>query len=144
MAMINFLLVTRKNIIRLYRNKVFNQKNLDKLYNDFEKFRFVKQSKYPEILYSLKIRLKIYVYLEKTKPNTFDGYVGFTNNDSKKLVFSGYLDLVLNNILNSGEKLAFAILEKRWARSKDISTLGVELPYIFNSPIGIKSRIKYF
>ena len=79
----------KKNILRLYRNKVFNQKNLDKLYNDFEKFQFVKQSKYPEILFT-KDSTKIYVYIEKTKPNTFDGYVGFTNDENKKIVFSGY------------------------------------------------------
>ena len=95
----------KKNLLRLYRNKVFNQKNLEKLYNDIGKFRFVKQSKYPEILFT-KDSTKVYVYLEKAKANTFDGYIGFTNNENKKLIFSGYLDLVLQNILDSGEKIA--------------------------------------
>ena len=131
----------KKNIIRLYRNKVFNQKNLDKLYNDFEKFRFVKQSKYPEILFT-KDSTKIYVYLEKTKPNTFDGYVGFTNDETKKVVFSGYLDLVLNNILNSGEKLS--LYWKSDGQDQKTFNLGVELPYIFKSPLGIKAELNIF
>ncbi|WP_293890058.1 hypothetical protein [Flavobacterium sp.] len=131
----------KKNIIRLYRNKVFNQKNLDKLYNDFEKFRFVKQSKYPEILFT-KDSTKIYVYLEKTKPNTFDGYVGFTNDENKKVVFSGYVDLVLNNILNSGEKLA--LYWKSDGQDQKTFNLGVELPYIFKSPLGIKAELNIF
>lgn len=131
----------KKNIIRLYRNKVFNQKNLDKLYNDFEKFRFVKQSKYPEILFT-KDSTKIYVYLEKIKPNTFDGYVGFTNDENKKVIFSGYVDLVLNNILNSGEKLA--LYWKSDGQDQKTFNLGVELPYIFKSPIGLKAELNIF
>ena len=131
----------KKNIIRLYRNKVFNQKNLDKLYNDFEKFRFVKQSKYPEILFT-KDSTKIYVYLEKTKPNTFDGFVGFTNNENKKVIFSGYLDLVLNNVLNSGEKLS--LYWKSDGQDQKTFNLGMELPYIFKSPLGIKAELNIF
>ena len=131
----------KKNIIRLYRNKVFNQKNLDKLYKDFEKFRFVKQTKYPEILFT-KDSTKVYVYLEKTKPNTFDGYIGFTNDENKKVVFSGYLDLVLNNILNSGEKLS--LYWKSDGQDQKTFNLGVELPYIFKSPFGLKAQLNIF
>lgn len=131
----------KKNIVRLYRNKVFNQKNLDRLYTDFEKFRFVKQSKYPEILFT-KDSTKIYVYLEKTKPNTFDGYVGFTNDENKKMVFSGYLDLVLNNILNSGEKLS--LYWKSDGQDQKTFNLGVELPYIFKSSLGLKAELNIF
>ena len=131
----------KKNIVRLYRNKVFNQKNLDRLYNDFEKFRFVKQTKYPEILFT-KDSTKIYVYLEKAKPNTFDGYVGFTNDEEKKVIFSGYLDLVLNNILNSGEKLA--LYWKSDGQDQKTFNLGIELPYIFKSPVGLKAELNIF
>ena len=131
----------KKNILRLYRDKVFNQKNLDKLYNDFEKFRFIKQTKYPEILFT-KDSTKIYVYLEKAKPNTFDGYVGFTNDEKKKIVFSGYLDLVLNNILNSGEKLA--LYWKSDGQDQKTFNLGVELPYLFQTPIGLKTELNIF
>jgi hypothetical protein len=131
----------KKNILRLYHNKVFNQKNLDRLYNDFDKFRFVKQSKYPEILFT-KDSTKVYVYLEKTKANTFDGYIGFTNDENKKLVFSGYLDLVLNNILNSGEKLS--LYWKSDGQDQKTFNLGVELPYIFKSPIGLKAELNIF
>jgi hypothetical protein len=137
----NFPAGHKKNIVRLYRNKVFNQKNLEMLYNDFEKFRFVKQSRYPEILFT-KDSTKIYVYLEKTKPNTFDGYVGFTNDENKKMVFSGYVDLVLNNILNSGEKLA--LYWKSDGQDQKTFNLGVELPYVFKSPLGLKAELNIF
>lgn len=131
----------KKNILKLYRNKIFNQKNLEKLYLDFEKFRFVKQSRYPEILFT-KEATKIYVYLDKTKPNTFDGFVGFTNNETKKIIFSGYLDLALNNILNSGEKLNF--YWKSDGQNQKTFNLSIELPYIFKSPLGVKAEINIF
>jgi len=131
----------KKNILRLYRNKVFNQKNLDKLYNDFEKFRFVKQSKYPEILFT-KDSTKVYVYLEKSKPNSFDGYIGFTNDEERQLVLSGYVDLVLQNILNSGEK--FSLYWKSDGKDQKTFNLGLELPYIFKSPIGLKTELNIF
>ena len=131
----------KKNIKRLYRNKIFNQQNLEKLYNDFEKYRFVKQTKYPEILFT-KDSTKIYVYLEKAKSNTFDGYVGFTNDEQKKLVFSGYIDLILNNALNSGEKLS--LYWKSDGQDQKTFNLGVELPYIFKSPLGLKAQLNIF
>lgn len=136
-----FPLSHKKNILRLYRNKVFNQKNLDKLYNDFEKFRFVKQSKYPEILFT-KDSTKVYVYLEKAKPNTFDGYIGFTNDEESKLILSGYVDLVLQNILNSGEK--FSLYWKSDGQDQKTFNFGLELPYIFKSPIGLKTELNIF
>jgi len=131
----------KKNLLRLYKSKIFNQKKLEKLYSDFDKFRFIKQSKYPEILFT-KDSTKIYVYLEKAKANTFDGYIGFANNETKNLVVSGYLDLVLSNILNTGEKLA--LYWKSDGQNQKTFNLGIELPYLFNSPIGLKTELNIF
>lgn len=131
----------KKNILRLYRNKTFNQKSVEKIYADFEKYRFIKQSKYPEILFT-KDSTKIYIYPEKAKPNTFDGYLGFTNDDKEKLVVSGYLDLVLSNILNSGEKIA--LYWKSDGQDQKTFNLGLELPYIFKSPLGLKAELNIF
>lgn len=131
----------KKNLKRLYKKKIFNQQNLDKLYKDIEQYRFVKQTKYPEILFT-KDSTKVFVYLEKTKANNFDGFIGFSNDENSKVIFNGYLDLTLNNILNSGEKIAL-----HWkSNGEDQKTfnLGVELPYIFKSPIGMKAQLNIF
>jgi len=131
----------KKNLIRLYKNKVFNQQTLEKLHNDIEKYRFVKQTKYPEILFT-QDSTKIYVYLEKAKANTFDGYIGFTNDEQDKVVFSGYVDLILNNVLNSGEKLS--LFWKSDGQEQRTFNLGAEIPYIFKSPFGIKANLNIF
>lgn len=131
----------KKNLIRLYKNKVFNQLTLEKLHNDIEKYRFVKQTKYPEILFT-QDSTKIYVYLEKAKANSFDGYIGFTNDEQDKVVFSGYVDLILNNVLNSGEKLS--LYWKSDGQEQRTFNLCAEIPYIFKSPFGIKANLNIF
>lgn len=131
----------KKQIKRLYRKKVFNQENLKKIHADFGKFRFVNSLKYPEILFT-KDSTKVYVYLEKAKPNTFDGFVGFSNDENKKLIVNGYLDLQLQNILNGGEKIA--LYWKSDGKNQKTFNGGIEIPYLFKSPLGLKAQLNIF
>ncbi len=131
----------KKQIQKNYRKKVFNQENLKKLHNDFEKLRFVSQPKYPEILFT-KDSTQVYVYLEKAKPNTFDGFIGFNNDEESKLIINGYLDLQLQNILNGGEK--FSIFWKSDGKNQKTFNGAVEIPYVFKSPLGIKAQLNIF
>ncbi len=131
----------RKNIFRMYRNKTFSQESLEKINKEFSQYRFVKQVKYPEILF-LNDSTKVYVYLEKAKSNSFDGFIGFSNDENGKVIFNGYLDLVLNNILNSGEKLA--LYWKSDGKDQKTFNLALELPYIFKSPFAIKAQLNIF
>ena len=131
----------KNNLKRLYKKRIFNQNNLEKLYKDIAQYRFVKQTKYPEILFT-KDSTKVFVYVEKAKANNFDGFIGFSNDENKKVVFTGYLDLILNNILNSGEKLA--LYWKSNGKDQKTFNLGLEIPYIFNSPVGLKTQLNIF
>ena len=131
----------KKQIKRLYRKKVLNQDNLKKIHADFGKFRFVNSLKYPEILFT-KDSTKVYVYLEKAKPNTFDGFVGFSNDENKKLIVNGYLDLQLQNILNGGEKIA--LYWKSDGKNQKTFNGAIEIPYLFKSPLGLKAQLNIF
>ena len=84
----------------------------------------------------------IIIHIEKAKANTFDGYIGFTNDEQDKVVFSGYVDLILNNVLNSGEKLS--LFWKSDGQEQRTFNLGAEIPYIFKSPFGIKANLNIF
>lgn len=131
-----------KNIKRLYRNKTFTQTTINKLENDFRKFRFVNQTKNPEILFS-QDTTKVYLYLEKAKPNKFDGFIGFANDEeTQKLSFTGYLDLTLVNFVNTGEELT--IYWKSDGKEQKTFNANVQLPYIFKSPIGVKAMLNIF
>lgn len=131
----------KKEIKRRYKNKVFNQETLKKIHDDFEKFQFVNQTKYPEILFT-KDTTKVYVYIEKSKPNRFDGFIGFGNNDNGDLKINGYLDLLLVNSLNVGER--FNLYWKSDGNKQTTFNASLELPYIFKSPLGIKGQLNIF
>ena len=131
----------KANIRRRYRNKIFNQDNLKKIHDDFEQFRFVRQTKYPEILFT-KDTTKVYVYLEKAKPNKFEGFVGFSNDEDTNVKLNGYLDLLLVNALNSGEE--FTLYWKSDGNDQKTFNVGLELPYVFRSRFGLKASLNIF
>jgi len=135
----------KKQIRRMYRNRTFNKETLSKIYSDFEKFRFVTQSRYPEILFT-KDTTKVFVYVEKAKANKFDGFIGFSNDEnddgSSKVRFNGYVDLLLTNIMNTGEQ--FSLYWKSDGKKQTTFNAGIELPYIFRSPIALKANLNIF
>lgn len=126
---------------RKYRNHTFNKKSITGIYEDFEKFRFVSQIKYPEILFT-KDTTKLYIYLNERKSNTFDGFIGFANTENNKIRFNGYLDVTLENTLKVGEQ--FSLYWKSNGNNQKTFNAGIEIPYLFNSPIGIKAKIQIF
>jgi hypothetical protein len=128
-------------ISRKYNNKIFNQELVSQLHNDFENYAFVSQIKYPEVLFT-KDTTKVYIYLEKVKANTFDGYIGFNNNDNQKLTLNGYLDLSLQNTLKVGEQ--FSLYWKSDGNEQKTFKTALEIPYIFKSPMGLRGQINIF
>ncbi|WP_026978420.1 ShlB/FhaC/HecB family hemolysin secretion/activation protein [Flavobacterium tegetincola] len=137
----NFPVAHKKNMQRLFSKKTFNKNALSTLYKEFNKFRFVNQTRYPEILFS-EDSTKVYVYLEKAKSNKFDGYIGFANDENSKLTFTGYLDLALTNILNAGEE--FNLYWKSDDNKQVTFNAGIEIPYIFKTPLGVRANLNIF
>lgn len=131
----------RRNILRQYKKKPFNKNNLQRVYNDFNSLRFVTLPRYPEILFK-QDTTNIYVYTEKAHPNTFDGFIGFSNDNQSKLRLNGYLDLTLINTLNNGEK--FNLYWKNNGEKQSTFNTSLELPYMFKSPIGAKASLQIF
>jgi hypothetical protein len=130
-----------KSLRRLYRKKEFNQALLKKLNTDVNQFRFVRQTKFPEILFT-QDTTKVYVYIEKAKPNRFDGLIGFANSETGAVRFNGYLDLLLVNFLNSGE--GFNLLWKSDGKSQTTFNTNLDLPYLFKTPFGLKANLTIF
>lgn len=130
-----------KQINKQFKNTIVSQNNLNKISEQFSKYNFVQQIKPPETLFTTD-STKVYVYLEKQNANTFDGFIGFNNNESQKVRLSGYLDLQLQNILNIGEE--FKLNWKSDGNNQRIFNTSLELPYLFKSPIGLKGQINIF
>ena len=130
-----------KQINRKYNKSTFNQDVVRKIQNDFKKFGFINQIKSAEVLFT-NDATKVYIYLEQKKSNTFDGFLGFTNNDNNKLTFNGYLDLNLENTIKAGEQ--FSLYWKSNGENQKTFKTCIELPYIFKTPIGLKAEIAIF
>jgi hypothetical protein len=130
-----------KQLNKKYTNRIFNQETVKELYSDLNNYEFISQIKYPEILFT-KDSTKIYTYLDKRKANTFDGYIGFTNDENKKINFNGYLDISLQNTLHAGEK--FSLYWKSDGNQQTTFNAKLEIPYIFRSPFGIKAQLNIF
>ncbi|WP_281322701.1 hypothetical protein [Flavobacterium aestivum] len=130
-----------KQINKKYTKRTFNQETVNEINKDFENFSFITQIKYPEILFT-KDTTKVYIYLEKRKTNTFDGFLGFNNTENNKTKLNGYLDVTLQNALRSGEQLS--IYWKNDGNEQKIFNAKIDLPYLFNSPIGLKAHINIF
>ena len=110
-----------KHYLKIKPSQVFDLNKIKNKTNQLNNLRFANEIKPPEVLFS-KDSTTLYLYLEKSKSNSFDGFLGFgTNEETNKLEFDGYLNLNLTNNLNFGEsfKLLYKSDEKR---SKNVSS----------------------
>ena len=59
----------------------------------------------PEILFTRDSTI-LYLYIQKIKKNTFDGFLGFNSDDqSGKVKIQGYAKINLINTFNNGENI---------------------------------------
>lgn len=131
----------RRQLKRMYKNRIFNQQTLSELHQDVQRFAFVNSLKQPEILFT-QDSTRVFLYLEKAKASNFDGYVGFNTNDNDNVIFTGYVDLLLNNALNSGEQ--FKLYWKNDGNQQQTFSFLGELPYLFNTPFALRGNLTIF
>lgn len=130
-----------KQLTKHYKMKIFNQNEVRRLYNDINRFGFIRQFKYPEILFTTD-STNVYVYLEKAAANKFDGFLGFGNDENNQIIFNGYLDLALNNVFSSGERTT--LYWKSDGQEQTTFNIATELPYIFQTPFALKASLNLF
>ncbi len=131
-----------KHYLKIKPQQTFNLNRIKQKTDLLNDLKFANQIKAPEVLFS-KDSTTLYIYAEKTKSNSFDGFLGFgTNEDTNKLEFDGYLNLNLTNNLNFGE--SFSLLYKSDENDQKTFRTDVTLPYLFKSPIGVDLRLQIF
>jgi len=107
-----------------------------------ENLGFVRNVKSPEVLFTEE-GTELYLYLEKKSNNSFDGIIGFTTNEeSNRLELNGYVNLQLSNNLNFGEQLLLQY--KNDGAQQEHFQVNVELPFIFQSPLGVELGLDFF
>ena len=128
--------------LKIKPNEVFSLEAIKAKTEALNDLVFANQIKDPEVLFT-KDSTILYMYIEKARSNTFDGFLGFgTNETSNKIEFDGYLDLNLTNNLNYGESLR--LFYKSDENDQQTFDLKVITPYIFSSPVGLDLNLNIF
>ncbi len=129
-----------KHLAKYKIGKKFDMQQVQESSKLLNQLVFIKQTKKPEILFTAD-STSIYLYIEKLKKNSFDGFIGFSNDESENNIqLQGYLDFELVNNFNFGEKIEF--LYKSEKNTDRILETNIDLPYIFKSPIGVNLGLK--
>ena len=131
-----------KHFLDIKTQTPFNLKDIQNQMALLDQLPFIQQKRPAEVLFTPD-STTVYMYLEKTQSNRFDGFLGFGSNETTgDLQFDGYLDLNLINNLNFGESL------KLYYKSDEIDqkTLDItaDLPYLFGSPISAQLNLNIF
>lgn len=121
-----------KNYFNIKEEIVYNKKKLNEISKLSKNLNFVSEIKAPETLFT-KDSTFVYVYLKKTKGNSFDGLVNLASQENGKLKFNGYVDLKLRNILNKGER--FHLLWNSFGNERQEFAIATQVPYLFNSKL---------
>ena len=131
-----------KRFLKLKTGKSFNLNVIKENVELLEDLRFASTIKDPEVLFT-KDSTTLYLYIEKTRTNNFDGFLGFgTNENTNKIEFDGYLDLRLINNLNFGETLN--LFYKSDEIDQQTFRVDANLPYLLGSPIGLEFGLQLF
>lgn len=131
-----------KHYMKIKIGQRFNLARIKEKISELNDLRFANQIKDPEVLFT-KDSTILYMYIEKTKSNAFDGFLGFgTNENTNKIEFDGYLNLSLTNNLNYGETLQ--LLYKSDENDQQTFDGNVKMPYMFGSPLGVELNLNIF
>lgn len=137
----NFPKGIKKQLQRKYIKKPFNQTTVEKAQEELTQFPFVRTTRNAEVLFT-EAETNLYVYLEKNNVSRFDGLIGFSTDDQGKVSFNGNADLHLVNLFNKGEQ--FTIYWKSDGNQQSNFKFKTELPYVFQSPFGLKGGLDIF
>jgi len=96
-----------KNIFWLKNNKPLDIEKIIIQSNQIDDKKFARNTREPEILFKRDSTF-LYLYLEKIKRNSFDGFITFDSDEnSGKIDLQGYAKINLLNTFNKGEKINF-------------------------------------
>ncbi|MDU8885903.1 POTRA domain-containing protein [Yeosuana sp. MJ-SS3] len=131
-----------KHFVKIKPSQVFDLNTIKKKTSLLNDLKFANEIKPPEVLFT-EDSTSLYLYIEKRKSNSFDGFLGFgTNEDNGKLKFDGYLNLSLINNLNYGE--TFNLTYKSDASEQKSFNANLKTPYLFGSPLGAELELRIF
>ena len=125
-----------KNIFKFKKNTPLDVDKALLQSKYIDKTKFARNFRDPEILFT-KDSTSLYIYLEKIRRNSFDGFLSFDSDEnSGKINVQGYTKITLNNTFNAGETINFDYkAQKNQDRSLNSNII---LPYFMGSPLNLE------
>ncbi|SDE28672.1 BamA/TamA family outer membrane protein [Riemerella columbipharyngis] len=130
-----------KNLEKEFVGQTYDDRHLLKIRNALANHTFVTLERNPQTLFT-KDSTQIYLFLKKKKANTFDGVLGFGNNNSQKFQVTGSISLNFKNIFNGFESVS--LFWQRNPNSGQNFDMQADVPYLFNSNIGVNLHTNIF
>ena len=131
-----------KHYLGIKPNTPFDLNTIRSKTEALNQLNFTKQIRPAEVLFTPD-STHIYLYLEQTKSNQFDGFLGFGSDEATgALDLNGYLNLNLVNTLNFGE--SFRLNYRSDENELKTFRAQLTLPYLFKSPIGSELELNIF
>jgi len=130
-----------KNLDKDFKGKTYDEKNLIAINKNFLSHPFISLERQPQTLFT-KDSTQIYLFMEKKKTNSFDGVIGFGNDKKDKFTLNGTLNVNFKNMFNG-----FETLNLYWQRNPDKGQtfdLQSDIPYLFNSNVGLNMKVNIF
>lgn len=125
----------------LKTGKIFVERDIQNRTEQLNNIPFINVKKPTEVLFK-KDSTELFVYLEKVNSNSFDGFLGFGSTEDSGLQLNGYLNMVLLNNLDFGERLG--IVYKNDGIGQQIFEGNAKLPFLFKTPLSIEAGLRIF
>ena len=123
------------NIFKPGKNKSLDVDKALAQSNLIDKSRFARNKRNPEILFT-KDSTALYLYIEKIRRNSFDGFISFNSDEnSGKINVEGYAKISLNNTFNLGENINFDFKSQK-NRDRALNS-NIYLPYVLGSALNL-------
>ena len=130
-----------KNLEKEYLGKIYDQTNLKSIQRSLQNHPYMTLDRPPQTLFT-KDSTKIFLFLQKKKASTFDGVLGFGNDDKQKFTFNGTINVNFKNILNGFENIN--IYWQRTPEKGQTFNLQTDLPYVAKTNIGLDVKLNIY
>src|SRR5690554_4412466 len=125
-----------RNNLGLKIGETYNEQKLLEASERISYSSFIKETNEPQTLFNTD-STTVYLYVEKVNSNSFDGILGFGNDENGDFQLNGNVKVELSNNFNGME-----IIRLNWIATADKSNsldLNVRVPYLFQSEIGTQT-----
>lgn len=131
----------KKNLDNKYVGQIYSGKLLNDIHGELVNQPYFQLEQQPQTLFT-KDSTQIFLFLKKKKLSSFDGVLGFGNNESKKITVNGTLDLNFQNIFNAFERIS--IFWQRNPSKGQTFDIKSDVPYLFNTNLGFRMNASIY